>query len=167
MPFLVDTNIVVAYYKPGDPLHEPVVSMLKSGRGLFQISPVGLFELYSVISRIRGSIILPEKFRETPVDVLIRFIIRDLDLRPIAATYLVKLREFKVRIPLEYYLCIILSKRLRLRALDMLHIAYASILRDKVEAFVTGDHELLEKRNLILREAKVRVKEPGELLESL
>ena len=165
MVFLLDTSVVVACYKPGDPLHSSAVSLLRRGEMGFAVSPVGLFELYSVISRLRSFIVVPDKFRGVSTDVLVRFIVRDLGLKLLASTLLVRHSGFKCRIPLEYYLSTVYSSRLRLRALDLLHIAYASILRDRVDAFITGDPEILEARDLIMREAGVRVKSPEEVLK--
>ena len=81
------------------------------------------------------------------MNTLVRFIIEDCGLKVIHRTRLSMVRgtdEKRLPIPLEYALAMQLSEKLALRALDLLHVAYMSLLRDEVEVFVTGDEELLE-----------------------
>jgi hypothetical protein len=47
--------------------------------------------------------------------------------------------------------------KLGLRALDLLDVAYVNLLKGEVDAFVTGDEELLEASERIGEVARVRV----------
>ena len=53
------------------------------------------------------------------------------------------------RVPLEYIYAMRLADALKLRALDLLHVAQAALLEGEVEALVTGEEEILERRERI------------------
>lgn len=161
----LDTNVIVARYKPADPLYQDVNELFSGGFGFF-ISPITLFELYSVISRIRPNLVLPQEARHASIATIVRFMIEDCGLKPAFKTLLASsyLLGERVRSPLEYWLTMMLAEKLRLRVLDLLHIAYAAMLRDKVKVFVTGDDEILEQADAIEKAVELKVKHPKELL---
>ena len=134
----------------------------------FFISPITLFELYSIISRLCSNLVLPKKTIHATVDTIVHFIMEDCNLRLLSKTYLTTFyfRDQKVRIPLEYRMSILLAEKLKLRALDLLHIAYASILEEKKRIFVTGDNEILSKRNIIRKLTGLEIKHPKDLLKT-
>ena len=160
MSLYVDTNIIIAYYKPSDPLYNVVRTFFRRKES-FIITPINLFELYSVISRIRSYISLPDKIKSVKARVIVQYIVEDLNLQTLARTFLVKLSKMNVRIPAEYYLAIKLADSLKLRSLDLLHIAYASLLGNEIDAFITGDIEILEKKDIIEEKTGVKVREPS------
>jgi len=92
----------------------------------------------------------------------------DCNLRLLSKTYLTTFyfRDQKVRIPLEYRMSILLAEKLKLRALDLLHIAYASILEEKKRIFVTEDNEILSKRNIIRKLTGLEIKHPKDVLKT-
>ncbi|MBM5805977.1 MAG: type II toxin-antitoxin system VapC family toxin [Candidatus Verstraetearchaeota archaeon] len=49
--------------------------------------------------------------------------------------------------PLEYLVAMRMAEKLGLRALDLLHIAYATLMKEEIDAFITGDEEILEERD--------------------
>lgn len=49
----VDTSVIVARYKPDDPLHEASENLFKLSEAVLYISPLTIVELYSVLSRVR------------------------------------------------------------------------------------------------------------------
>ena len=48
----IDTNVVVARYKPNDPLHEIAEKLFNLPQVELYASPLTLVELYSVLSRV-------------------------------------------------------------------------------------------------------------------
>jgi len=163
----LDTNVIIARYKPWDPLYEVSNKLLSNESFEFFISPVTLFELYAVISRLRPNLVLPQEAKYASVNTIVRFVVEDCNLKLISKTYLVTtyFMDQRVRIPFEYSMSTILAEKLRLRALDLLHIAYASMLKDKVQIFVTGDDEILEKRDVIKKFTEFEIKHPKDLCQ--
>ena len=161
----LDTNVIIARYKPSDPLYEDSNKLFFSGDFKHIISPVTLFELYSVISRLRPGLVLPKEARQASVSTIVRFVIEDCDLKLVSKTFLAAAHFLgdRARMPLEYWLSVMLAEKLRLRALDLFHIAYASMLRDKVQIFVTGDDEILERKSVIKELVELEVRHPREL----
>jgi len=162
----VDTSVIVARYKPGDPLHEVSENLFKLSDATLYISPLTLVELYSVLSRVRV---------EVPVEglnlhPLIHFIIKDCRLHVISIPLLARrsIAGCGVLAPAEYYLAIGLSHRLKLRTLDLLHIAYALILRRKgmADVMITGDEDILKCGKEILAATGVLVRGPQNLFDS-
>ncbi len=161
----LDTNIIIARYKPGDPLHELSEKLVNDKSFKLFISPVTLFELYAVISRISPYLLLPNELNHTSLATLIHFIIKDCNLNFKSRTLLtsINFKGFKATLPFEYLMSSFLAEKLRLRALDLLHISYAAMLRDEVKLFITGDEEILEKKEAIKEFTEVEVRHPKEM----
>lgn len=69
-----------------------------------------------------------------------------------------------MNVPLEYVEARRLAVDLRLRALDLLHVAYSSLLLKTgtpIAEFVTGDDELVARAKMIQRLTGIRVTRPG------
>ncbi len=163
----LDTNVIVARYKPNDPLHKVSEKLLSNKDFEFFISPVTLFELYAVISRLLPHLFLPPEVRHVSVSTIVHFIMEDCNLKFTSKTYLTTIyfRDQRIRTPFEYSMAMILAERLKLRALDLLHISYASILRDKAQLFVTGDDEFLKRRKAIKEFTGLKVMHPKDLYD--
>jgi len=158
----VDTNVIVARYKPGDPLYSDS-NVLFEKRYEFVVSPLVLVELYSVFSRIRPHIRLPKPLEEATLSSLVRFVVDDCRLTVVYDLLVAKIGGEARRVPLEYIYAMKLAEKLRLRALSLLHVAQAALLSDRVETFVTGDEEILERRESIERLTGLKVASPGTL----
>ncbi len=82
-------------------------------------------------------------------------------------SYIIKsaIAGYEFRQPIEYYLATELAERFRLRALGILHVAYASLLKKTklVDIFITGDEEIIEQRGQIHKATEVLVKHPREI----
>jgi len=165
----LDTNVIIARYKPADPLHEVSDKLLSSGKFEFFISPITLFELYSVISRLYPNMIFPQEVESISVDTLVHFIVEDCNLKLVSKNYLVTtyFRKRKIRMPFEYLMSMMLAEKLKLKALDLLHIAYAAMLRDSIQTFVTGDSEILERKSIIKDIVGIEVEHPKNFLDDL
>jgi hypothetical protein len=90
----------------------------------------------------------------------------------VVTTYIVLARRSiagcGVLAPAEYYLAMGLSHQLKLRTLDILHIAYALILRRKgmADMMITGDEDILKCGKEILAATGVHVRGPQNLFDS-
>jgi predicted nucleic acid-binding protein len=65
--------------------------------------------------------------------------------------------------PIEYLTCIRLAHALKLKTLDLLHIAYASNLRKwgyDIKTFVTLDQDIIGRAQEIQQETEIEVEEP-------
>jgi len=159
----VDTSVIIARYKPGDPLYNDSNALFQR-EYRFVISPLVLVELYSVFSRIRPYIRLPKPLRGAALSSLIRFVVDDCKLTVVYNLLVARIGEEACRVPLEYIYAMRLADALRLRALDLLHVAQAALLDGEVEALVTGDEEILERRERIEKLTGLSVASPRELI---
>ena len=74
------------------------------------------------------------------------------------------LADRRVSIPSEYAEARKLAPSLRLKTLDILHVAYSSLLRKSgtpIAEFVTGDEELVSRSEPIQRLTGIRVVRPS------
>lgn len=159
----VDTSIIVARYKPNDPLHKGADNLFKLSEATLYISPLTVVELYSVLSRVRINALI----EGLTLHSLIHFIIKDCRLHVISIPLLAKkgIAGYDIAAPAEYYLAMKLSHQLKLRTLDLLHITYALLLRRKgiASILITGDEDILKRRKEILDATGVLVKDPKDL----
>lgn len=160
--FYVDTSVIVARYKPADPLHREAEKLLQGKGARLYVSPVSLLELYSVLSRVRDELESP-LLEEPILETLITFIVQDCKLSILSQSRIVerRLAGQTLTIPLEYHLAMRYADRMKLRTLDMLHLAWAHI--HGVNRFVTGDEEILERSKTIKEIFKVKTLHPREI----
>lgn len=170
----VDTNVVLAKYFPEDSAHRRAVRFLEQSAVRKMISPISLIELAAVLSRIDPALRAPEELlQETPrrrVRALLEFLIKDTHLHVTTVPAKAKLRVggTSFTAPIEYHTCIRLAHALKLKTLDLLHVAYADNLRRcgyEIETFVTFDQDILGKANEIQQETEIEVKEPNDIEE--
>ena len=162
----IDTNLIIARYKPKDPLYSIANRLFKEEKYKFVISPITLTELHSVLSRVKHQISLPKDIETIDIPTLVEFIIEDCNLKLLSKTRIVtyQIGKERVRIPLEYYIALSIADKIKLRTLDLIHIAYAYLIKDQINAFVTGDNEILEKRKTILHTLGIEVKPPQDII---
>ena len=160
----VDTNVIIARYKPNDPLYSIANEFFQKNYD-FVISPITLVELYSVLSRVRPFLKFERGLENANIDTLIAFILYDSKLKIVARSFISRLQILgkRLRVPLEYHLAIKFAEKLQLKTLDMLHIAYAYMLRNRLDYIVTGDDDILKARELIKRHMGLEIREPSEL----
>jgi len=161
----VDTNVIIARYKPNDPLYKVADKFFQKNYD-FVVSPVTLVELYSVLARIKPFLRFSKGLESVNLDTLIAFIIYDLKLKLVARSFMSSFQIFgeRFRIPLEYHLAMRFAEKLRLKTLDALHIVYAYILRDSLDYIVTGDDDILSAREMIKQYIGLEIRNPSELL---
>ena len=163
--YYVDTCVIVARYKPRDPLHEHSEKFFALNAE-FYASPATLLELQAVFSSVKRELVLPAPL---PIDALAAFVVRDCNLKLVPKGYLVRrsVASQEVKVPFEYVVGSRFAERLRLRALDLVHVAYAWLLKRTagVKALVTGDDEILRRSEVVEDVAGIRVLHPKAVIE--
>ena len=166
----VDTNVILAKYFPDDTLHGKAERFLDHDGGRKVVSPVSVVELTAVVSRLDADIRAPkELLQESPrkrVRAIVEFLIRDCNITvaTVPARARIKFAGTILSVPLEYQRSIRLVDALKLRTLDLIHLAYADNLRKwghEINTFVTGDRDVLSKTEQIREQIGVEVKEPA------
>ncbi|MEM4415973.1 MAG: hypothetical protein QXH32_08435 [Candidatus Caldarchaeum sp.] len=146
----VNTSVVIARYKPDDEVYEYAEKLMSRDDVRFYASTLTLVELSAVLSTLLDELIIQQGY-EKDLNTLLAFIVKDCKLHFTSHlhTLSVDFHARKIRMPLEYYLAIAHAEKLKLRALDLLHICHVAILRSfqNVASFITGDKELIEVRH--------------------
>ena len=153
----VDTSVIVAALDPLDPRSGEARRLLEREEGKV-VSELVLAELASVIARreelvsgVAGELGLSA---EEAVIAMLLYILKRFNLRYRSA-------EGSTRLPLlgriyrPIATAIELSKPLRLETLDLLHVAYAKILRDNgepIQKLLTADRDFEAARETLRRE---------------
>lgn len=165
----VDTNIIISRYIPSDPSHKISQKFFLEKDQRLYITPLTLTELYSVFSRMMEWVSLPELKIDLPVAVstLVSFAIKhcNLAILPVPYSVPVVIGERSIRAPVEQAVSYLLAGHLKLRSLDLLHIALCWVLKmqENVDVFVTIDEEIASKSEIIREETGVSVKHLTEI----
>lgn len=175
MSTYVDTSIILARYVPSDPKSKALDGFFKRSHDARYVSEISILELYCVFSRIiRAGLIrvldesagLEGLGTEEKVKVAVEHAIRTWRLRVVRTE-----RSF-IKLPVgrqtleighELFEAIRLSSKLGLKTLDMLHLTYASAVREvqpDLETFTTLDKEIISRRGEIEKEIGIKVLEP-------
>ncbi len=167
----VDTNVIVAKYFPDDEFHGEASSFIELSRKRKVISPVSVVELAAVTSRLEAELQAPKELLEEPprrrIHVLVEFFIRDcnLTLASVPAQAKIRVAGAILRVPVEYQSSNRLAHALKLKALDLIHLAYADNLRAwgyDLDTFVTCDEDVLKRSENIQQILGFRVKGPSK-----
>ncbi len=167
----VDTNVLIAAYAPNDPIHRSAKTFLRSNLAPRVISGLTFTELCSVLSRIEGSLEVPVYLRKESaarrIRAVVEYIVRDtgVTLAMQVGSSRIQLGGRSVVIPMEYTKAASLATKLRLRTLDLLHLAYAHLigrLEFSIPSFVTGDDAIAARAQEIHEFLGVSVKHPED-----
>ncbi|MEM3945463.1 MAG: PIN domain-containing protein, partial [Candidatus Micrarchaeia archaeon] len=126
----VDTSIIVAALDPEDPLQKSASMILKNEEDKI-VSELVLLELASVLSRRISLTEFKEKLKvreELVVPTLLLYLLKRFGLKYEKVDSRAKVPKFdSVYFPIAT--AITISRRLRLKTLDLLHIAYIRLLK--------------------------------------
>ncbi len=168
----VDTSVIISRYIPKDPMHEISERFFSKRDHQLYVTPLSLAELYSVFSRMLGAILLPKQAKiDSPITVntLVNFAVKHCNLivASLPYTVLVEIGGLTIRAPIEQAMSYSLAGTLKLRSLDLLHIALCWILKmqQRISMFITIDEEIDSKRDIIRQETGVKVKHLREILK--
>ncbi len=165
----VDTSVLVAAYTPHDPMYKPSRVFLQKSRTLRIISVLTFEELSSVLSRVEKSIQVPASLKEEPpqrrLRAIVEYMVRDssLTIASQVGSSTIRLGDRTVTIPMEYSRASALAYRLKLRALDLLHLAYADLisrLEFSITSFVTNDGKIIQREGEIREALNLAVERP-------
>lgn len=141
----IDTSIIVAALDPEDPLQKSATAILKKEEDKI-VSELVLLELASVLSRRIPLIEFKEKLKvreELIVPTLLLYLLKRFGLRYEKVDGRVKVPTIdSVYLPVAT--AINLSRKLKLKALDLLHVAYIRLLKEKGKALntlITADED--------------------------
>jgi len=161
----LDTNVIIAYGFDGDPNHEKAVSIIEGGRsvGEFYGSTFTLVELFCALYRNIQKYRLPPGIEQivderSKVRVTVSYLLYNLNIHMFSDESrlmdLDNLKSFHV-----FYEAIHLAQKIKLRTLDMLHLAYANQLAKKniIDYFITLDSAIVEKKGEIEESIGVKV----------
>ncbi len=128
-------------------------------------------ELSAVLSRIEEYMEVPASLRRElsrrRIRAVVEYIIRDsgLTVASQVGSFRIRLGGRSITVPMEYLKAASLSHRLKLRALDLLHLAYANLisrLEFSITSFVTADSSIMAKATEIRESLGFVVKHPRE-----
>ena len=131
-----------------------------------------LRRLTAVLARVRPELQLPEPVQKEPfkrrIRAAVEYIFKDagLTLASQVGTSIIRVGERTVPIPMEYSRAASEAHKLRLKALDLLHLAYASFisrLEFKLDLFVTADQDILDRTSQIEEALGLRTMHPKNL----
>ncbi|RUM47897.1 MAG: PIN domain nuclease [Hyperthermus sp.] len=157
----VDTSVIVAALDPEDPRRERAREALERHNGKV-ISELVLAELASVLARqhgvmasIRSRLGVSEHiaFIAVIIYVLKRFDLKYVDVKGFSRTMLGRLYK-----PLAY--SIELAEKLRLKTLDLLHLAYIKAMKEQgigVHTLLTADIDFKNREEDIAKTLKITV----------
>lgn len=125
----LDTNVLVAFINSSDPNHEAAVNYLSKKDVEFIVSQVTVLELYSVFSRVMD-------VSDAEVEALVEYTIRR------SAAKLTEVDWHKL-----YKQALAIANAVKLRTIDLLHVAAASLANAKI--FVTFDKNILSRSTAV------------------
>ena len=161
----------MAKYVSEDPYHESSKTFLDSARGGNVASPLTVVELMAVIARHAEEMQAPDeilpKHPRMRIRSVVEFFLRDsnITIMSVEANARMRIAKSILTVPLEYVTSLRLASVLKLKTLDLMHLAYAENIRSsgrELDLFVTTDKSILKKSNDIERLVMIKVKEPAE-----
>jgi len=145
----LDTNVLLSHYFVEDPNHPYATQLVETLRRRGEerrVSLLTLVELYAYISRRIGALKLPPHYarlsQEEKVAAVVIHVLKHAGAQPVDNTPADHLQK-----------AMQLAHALRLKTLDLLHIAYALHLAEKglIHTFATLNKEIAERRDAIER----------------
>jgi len=158
--------VIIAYCINGDPQHNKAVNIVEKLRqnvNKFYASALTLVELYSVVSRNIQKFKLPPDIEEltnhrSKLQATITYFIQLLSLHILSdEAKLIDLDHLKLFY--KFFDAIDLATKLKLKTLDLLHLAYAHqlVMEKLIKFFVTFDSQILENKEVILKDIGIEV----------
>jgi len=166
----VDTNVLVAAYSPTDPMPRDSKTWL-SRTSTKVVSVLTFLELSAVLARMDQALGLPDQLQgETSkrrIRAAVEYIFRDsgVTIASHVGASTTSIGGRRISVPMEYSKAASEAHRLRLKTLDLMHLAQAfliSRLQQKLDRFVTGDRDIIDISQDILESFDLRVLRPND-----
>lgn len=165
----VDTSVIVSALDPLDPRQKYARAALEENKDNV-ISELAIAELASVLARRESLRELKAKIglrEELIIPAVILYLIRRFNLRYERANGHAKIPALgEMYLPIT--IAINLSRNLKLKTLDLLHIAYAKLLRDqgkRINVFLTIDKEFEKATKIVDEKFNIKIKILGGSLK--
>jgi predicted nucleic acid-binding protein len=135
--YYLDTNVILSYTHKTEALHWQAKSLIENLKGEFYASPFSILELFCVVSRNIGKYKLPlphfRRLRESEkVKTVVENAIRSLNLTVCSDdTTNKEIGWLGVKMFARYFDSIALAPKVKLPAKDILHVAYASQMKNE------------------------------------
>jgi len=175
--FYLDTNVFISRWKPDDPYYSEakiVASSLQKGEISAYTSVLTLLETASVAGRLYAHRMKdkgPEQKKMFIIKTIRRLVVMRIRFIHLVGDIPLRLSNVKVDMPTLLADSIFLSFLTALRTLDLMHIATArhakQIDSEKLGAFITGDAELLARKDEISKIIGMPVLSPKEYVHAL
>ncbi len=173
----MDTNVFISRWKPDDPYYDEariIASSLQKGDIIAETSVLTLLETASVAGRMYGHHIKdkgPEERNVFVIKTLHRLAALRIRFIHLAGDITLSVGNAKVTMPSLLAESIFLSFSNTLRTLDLMHMAAAKHTKETATkdlgAFVTGDQDLLVKKDMISKVIQMPVLSPKEYVQAL
>lgn len=139
--------------------------------GSLHITALSLAELHSVFSRVEDQIEVPKgaKIRlPGALSTLVAFAVKHCNLTLVSVPHAVpvSIGSLDVRASVEQAISYSLAPKLKLRTLDLLHLALCYVLRmqGKLDTFITIDGDIHSSRDIIKQETGVKVRHLNDVV---
>jgi predicted nucleic acid-binding protein len=175
--FYLDTNVFISRWKPDDPYYSEakiITSSLQKGEISAYTSVLTLLETASVAGRLYAHRMKdkgPEQKKMFIIKTIRRLAVLRIRFIHLVGDIPLRLGNVKVDMPTLLADSIFLSFLTALRSLDLMHIAAARHAKqtdsEKLGAFITGDAELLARKDEISKIIGMPVLSPKEYVHAL
>jgi predicted nucleic acid-binding protein len=175
--FYLDTNVFISRWKPDDPYYSEakiIASSLQKGEISAYTSALTLLETASVAGRLYAHRMKdkgPEQKKLFIIKTIRRLAVMRIRFIHLVGDIPLRLGNVKVDMPTLLADSIFLSFLTALRTLDLMHIAAARHAKqmnsEKLGAFITGDAELLARKDEISKIIGMPVLSPKEYVHAL
>ena len=175
--FYLHTNVFISRWKPDDPYYSEakiIASSLQKGEISAYTSVLTLLETASVAGRLYAHRMKdkgPEEKKMFIIKTIRRLAVLRISFIHLVGDIPLRLGNVKVDMPTLLADSIFLSFLTALRTLDLMHIAAArhakQIDNEKLGAFITGDAELLARKDEISKIIGMPVLSPKEYVQAL
>ncbi len=166
----MDTNVILARFAPKDPLRQAAKNFFDS-KGDRIVSPISILEICAVLSREGVKFDSPRlvmgETETRRVLAISEYFVEFLGMRveSLSLTNRVRIAGSTLSLPLEYSEALKKAGELKLRTVDLLHLAYSGLissLRTRIDRFVTSDSGIIDRARTIEAQFGFTVVHPKE-----
>ena len=175
--FYMDTNVFISQLKPDDLYYSEariIAEKLYKDEIQAKTSVLTLVETASVVSRLyqatKGKNGSSKEWKVFIIKALRRLAALNTTFINIAGDSPIAIKNIQAKLPSIFNEAMVLSLQTPLRTLDLMHLAAAKHekqMNQELGAFVTGDNELLSRKEELHKIIKVPIMSPKEYVEAL
>jgi len=163
--------VIVSRYLRNDPFRKKSEKFFSKKSDSLYITALSLAEMHSVFSRVDDQIEGPKGAKIQMPDALstlVAFAVKHCNLTLVSVPYAVpvSIGNLDVRASVEQAISYSLAPKLKLRTLDLLHLALCYVLRmqGKLDTFITIDGDIHSTKEIIKQESGVKVRHLNDVV---